>query len=575
MKKRNSVLCINGLLALVITLASSATFAQTPPQTLNQGSEWNNQTRKEFYSQDQGSRLMPLKWIKALKQPNGEPFMAANLDRYGYLPNPASNQGLPIGFTTNVGNNTTYLGMTCAACHTRQIEVAGASYRIDGGPAIIDLHSFQTDLDTAVNTLLSDDAAFDQFAIAVLGAAPTPPAKQKLHDDLAAWFLPFHAITSSLRVASPWGPVRADAISLIFNRVTGLDIGPPPTYLIEENIKPADVPVRYPFLWNAWRQDLTQWPGFAPNGNKLFGLSRNTGEVIGVFAEFHPFKDTSQLLKVNYSRNNSANFPGLRKLEDLIIKLGPPKWPWALDQALVAKGKLVYKQKDAANENQSCEGCHGIKKGQFRSVFHRTWATPFMDVGTDSREINLLDSQVNTGVLEGERILGVVPPLKRVDSARSVLVLSVAGSILQNYFTLGLKKSEAGQLRETLQPTAAAAAANGAPDTAAATLSEKFRYESRVLQGIWAAAPYLHNGSVPTLSELLTPDAQRVSEFMVGPAYDINKVGLATQQTKFNYTLKTTDCSARDSGNSRCGHNYGTSFSAEDKRALLEYLKSL
>ena len=95
------------------------------------------------------------------------------------------------------------------------------------------------------------------------------------------------------------------------------------------------------------------------------------------------------------------------------------------------------------------------------------------------------------------------------------------------------------------------------------------------MQGIWAAAPYLHNGSVPTLAQLLTPDSQRVSEFMVGPAYDINNVGLATQQTKFNFTLKTTDCSDRNSGNSRCGHNFGTTFSAADKRALLEYMKSL
>jgi hypothetical protein len=62
---------------------------------------------------------------------------------------------------------------------------------------------------------------------------------------------------------------------------------------------------------------------------------------------------------------------------------------------------------------------------------------------------------------------------------------------------------------------------------------------------------------------------------MIGPAYDIDKVGLAVQQTKFNYTLKTTDCSDRNSGNSRCGHDFGTSFSDGDKRALLEYLKSL
>lgn len=572
MKKYESMLCLKGLLRVLVTLVCCApvaqTAAQTAPKTLDQGSRWNKRTRDEFYSQDQGSRLIPLKWMKALKQPNGEPFMAANLDRYGYLPNPASQAGLPIGFTTNVGNNTTYLGMTCAACHTRQIDVAGTSYLIDGGPAFTDLQSFAADLDTAVNTVLNDDAAFNQFAADVLGGTPSAPAKMKLRDELAAWFLPYHTIMKgSLPADAPWGPARADAISLIFNRVSGLDIGPPPTYMIPENIKLADVPVRYPFLWNAWRQDFTQWPGFAPNGNKLFGLSRNVGQVIGVFAEFRPFKDKWKLLKVNYSKNNSANFRGLNKLEDLVEKIGPPKWPWALDQTLVARGKLVYQQKDAANGNQSCADCHGIRRGKFRTLRHETWATPIVDVGTDSREVNLLSSQVKTGVLAGADIFGT--PLKPVDSAVSVLKLAVAGSILQHYFILGLPGGKEGapdQLRDTWQPRAADLTG------AAAT---KFPYESRVMEGIWAAAPYLHNGSVPTLAELLTPDAQRVSEFMVGPAYDIEKVGLAAQQTKFNYTLKTTDCAARNSGNSRCGHNYGTGFSAADKKALLEYLKSL
>ena len=44
--------------------------------------------------------------------------------------------------------------MTCAACHTRQIEVDGVAYRIDGGPAIVDFQSFLADLDTAVGTVL-------------------------------------------------------------------------------------------------------------------------------------------------------------------------------------------------------------------------------------------------------------------------------------------------------------------------------------------------------------------------------------------------------------------------------------
>ena len=105
--------------------------------------------------------------------------------------------------------------------------------------------------------------------------------------------------------------------------------------------------------------------------------------------------------------------------------------------------------------------------------------------------------------------------------------------------------------------------------------SAKGSYEARVLQGIWAAAPYLHNGSVPTLAELLKPSAERVKAFKIGPAYDIVNVGLAIEQTQFNYTLTTTDCSDRNSGNSRCGHEFGTQLMPDEKKALLEYLKTL
>jgi hypothetical protein len=96
------------------------------------------------------------------------------------------------------------------------------------------------------------------------------------------------------------------------------------------------------------------------------------------------------------------------------------------------------------------------------------------------------------------------------------------------------------------------------------------------MQGIWAAAPYLHNGSVPTLAELLKPPAQRVKSFKVGNAYDTTNVGLAAEQSQFgSYTLETTDCSELNSGNSRCGHDFGTQLTPQEKTQLLEYLKTL
>ena len=360
---------------------------------------------------------------------------------------------------------------------------------------------------------------------------------------------------------------------MIFNRLAGLDIGPPPTYMIPENIQPATAPVRYPFLWNAAIQDKTQWPGFASNGNDILALSRNLGEVYGVFAIFHPKKDAWRLLGIDYLANNSADFQGLGALEDLIKKIGAPKWPWQVDQALASKGKAIYARKTDAG---GCVDCHGIAPGETRFFEQKTWKTPIMDVGTDSKEYEILARTVKTGVLEGAKIPFLAAPLKPVDTAFNVLGTAVLGSILQHYVPILMKAEDAAQAEGLKSPFP--------PETEslrnafiAPAVSEKptYAYESRVLEGIWAAAPYLHNGSVPTLAELLKPAAERVSSIKVGPAYDIVNIGIAAEQTKFDYTLQTTDCSDRNSGTSRCGHEYSTTLSSDEKKALLEYLKTL
>lgn len=563
---------IASLAGAALAMATSSA-GSAPPATIDQGQDWTETARKDFYSRDQGSRLIPWRWIAALKQPNGEPFMAASLGRYGYLPNEASSPpGLPVGFAVASENGVETLGMTCSACHTRQIEVGGESYRIDGGPAIADLHGFWADLDAAVNRVVADGAAFTDFAQAVLGPSPPPEAEAALREAVQAWFAPFHAITErGLPKDRPWGPARLDAVGMILNRVTGLDIGPPPTYMILDNIKPADAPVRPPFLWNASRQDQTQWPGFADNGDQILALARNLGQVYGVFGVFHPKKDPSHLLRFNYVDDNSANFQGLGALEDLMEKLGPPKWPGPVDRALAAKGEAIFERE---TEQGGCYDCHAIKPGARRLLNPDTWATPVHDVGTDSREYSGLARLADTGVLEGAQIPVIAEPLKAKDAAVKVLGIAVNGAVLQHYIPILLdahERRKADIAVKLFEPQIKALkGAYKTPKPAAG-----FAYESRVLEGIWAAAPYLHNGSVPTLAELLKPAAERISEFKIGPAYDLVNVGLAVDQTKFNYTLKTTDCSDRNSGNSRCGHEYGTDLSPDEKKALLEYLKTL
>lgn len=518
---------------------------------------------------------MPLRWMQALKQPDGQPFLAGSLSRFGYLPNEASDPpGLPVGFTVASGSGVRQIGLTCSACHTRQIEVAGNSYRIDGGPAIADAQSLFAGIDTAVNAVLSSDTAFTDFAVAVLGPNPPPDEKAKLRQEVAAWHLRYHTLMKDALPSPSWGVGRVDAVGMIFNRLTGLDIGPPPTYLIPENIKPATAPARYPFLWNAPVQDKTQWPGFADNGSNILGLSRNLGEVYGVFGAFFPTKSWWRVLGIDYLANNSANFEGLNALEELVRKIGPPQWAWEVNQPLATQGKEIFGRTTVQG---GCVSCHGIKPGETRFPDWKTWATPVLDVGTDSREYSILGWTVKTGVLEGAKIPFLKERLKPVDTAFNVLGTSVIGSILQHYVPV-LMDEKAQPESKTTPPspfTPQTEDLKGAFNQPVPGATPSFAYESRVLQGIWAAAPYLHNGSVPTLAELLKLAAERVGSFKVGPAYDIVNVGLAAEQTKFDYVMQTTDCSDRDSGNSRCGHEYGTKLSPDEKKALLEYLKTL
>ncbi|MBV9653451.1 MAG: hypothetical protein JOZ42_02680 [Acetobacteraceae bacterium] len=542
---------------------------------LDQGPRWNDVTRASFYAQDQGARIIPLAWLQALKQTNGQGFLNDGLSRYGYLPNQPN--GLPVGFVSVGTGRDAVVGMTCSACHTRQITVDNVPYRVDGGPAIVDFQSFLSDLDAAVGTVLSSDSAFADFATGALGHAPAPAETAQLRQSVSGWYYPYHTLMSRALPSTPWGPSRLDAVGMIFNRLTGLDIGSGTDRVIADNIRRADAPVRYPFLWNSPVQDFTQWPGFAQNGSDLLALSRNVGEVYGVFAMYRPQKNAAHVFGYDYLNGNSVNFSGLRTLNLLTKNLGPPKWPFAIDAGLATQGAAVFNRSIDAG---GCVACHGIRPGQTR-LGNATWATPIQDVGTDSREYDVLSWTASTGVLQGARIPLVISSLQPVDKSINILTLSVVGSILQDFVPVLLapRPGTLGAQAQTATPSAEALVAS--PE--AAQLRTAFRtapqpkaaYESRVLQGIWATAPYLHNGSVPTLADLLKPAAERPASFPIGPAYDTSKVGLAASQTVFGYTLQTTDCSDRNSGASRCGHEYGTTLPDADKRALLEYLKSL
>jgi hypothetical protein len=104
-----------------------------------------------------------------------------------------------------------------------------------------------------------------------------------------------------------------------------------------------------------------------------------------------------------------------------------------------------------------------------------------------------------------------------------------------------------------------------------------FGYANMPLDGLWLRAPYLHNGSVPTVRDLLEPAAARPGVFYRGnDVYDAARLGFVSNVPaegereffRFDTTVP---------GNGNAGHEgkrYGTELSAADKDALVEYLKT-
>jgi hypothetical protein len=545
---------------------------------------WDAGDQQKFWFLSQGSQIIPYRWFLSLEQPNNTKLFVdgQHMDSFRYLPqkktalNP---DGLPIGFTKDAArNNPTYqkisqdwLGLTCAACHTGQVEFQGKKVLIDGAPTMADIEGFMHTLVSAMQTTANDKQKFDRFAKNVLAEnVAKPGAKDNLKSQLEQ-ILRIRKTWNEMNAGdTPYGFARLDAIGAIFNTITTTALG------IPGNRHSANAPVSYPFIWDTPQHDKVQWNGSVPNKGGG-ALGRNVGEVLGVFASLN--LNTNPLVLTGH--HSSANIPHLGQLEGLLWKLQSPQWPTTIlpkiDETKLVTGRKAFEQ--------YCISCHADIHRDDPNRRIKAVLTPLAELKTDpAMTANFSNIVYESGKLHhrSKKYIPSTDLFGKTGAGVEFLNYAVVGTIAKSFFedpAVTLKAINAGRSNKTEQLKELAG-----PEATKETLKKiaegihlinpapnQLVYKGRPLNGIWATAPYLHNGSVRTLRQLLLPATQRQKTFNVGSReYDPNDAGFKdVGNFKFDASLP---------GNSNAGHEYGAQDLADhpDKlNALMEYLKSL
>jgi hypothetical protein len=569
-------------IGLLMMCVSAPAISQTPAISyLDQG--WTADQRNLFYTTSQGSQMIPYDWYRALERPNSEVlFGADSLTRFGYLANASATGNpdqLPVGFVVDQANSGNWLGMTCAACHTNQLTYGGQTFQIDGAPTDADMWALISEMGSSLTqtTASQSDPKFKRFLarIRAQGADAGNISEKKLFKDLKAFSTYFTKYVAASKSVVPWGRARLDAFGMIFNRATAIDLNDP-----RNNASP-NAPVSYPFLWDTHWHDKVQWNGSAPNNLIVERLGRNVGEVLGVFAHTD-IKET--ILPPLFFRTSALRLNQLMLEETLLSKLRSPAWPAsfpAIDADKAAAGAALYQT--------NCVSCHALTPRNQPLTRMNVVMTPLPEIGTDPMMVrNAASRMAWTGILEGVRMpFPFASPMAEKITSLELTGKITIGAILappdwgaaptevstEVQALLDAMKAELKPANPLAAVAKASALANSLSNmveknkSSAVTLA----YKARPLDGIWATAPYLHNGSVPNLYQLLLPAKDRVKKFFVGSReFDPVNVGFTFTEQPGTSLLDTSL-----KGNSNAGHDTYGVFTETQRWQLVEYLKTL
>ena len=226
-----SIVTLTGLTLALVAVEGRAQQPGAAGAVTYAAQGWSAADRETFYTTSQGSHLMPAyPWFKALRRTDVDELhppltsCCATAISPGRLSPPANPEGLPIGFVIDGPTATGQLGLTCAACHTGQLEYTQGgvtrAVRLDGAPAKTDAQQFLTDLLAASRATLAEPGRFDAFAMAIFGPGYTVAKAAQVKDGLGKWVAQFGEFMDiSLPAATPWGPGRLDAFGMIFNPI--------------------------------------------------------------------------------------------------------------------------------------------------------------------------------------------------------------------------------------------------------------------------------------------------------------------------------------------------------------------
>jgi hypothetical protein len=575
-----AVALIVGLLACVFVIVIFAIHnslevpkIERPQEVVWLPQNWTEDQRRTYYHAAQGSELLPYAWFLALEQPKfsfrgAPPFKNDRyLQGFGFIPDKAyegNPDGLPVGFARDdrfvdpyTGQKLIVLGITCAACHTGELFYGGKAIRIDAGPSLINLQKFTEALGLAVTWTYYDPLRFHRFADRVLGPDHPHADQVRLRQALKYYLdTTFTEFKSTLHLfPTPEGYGRTDALARIGNFVFGTELNN------NRNLSVGNGPVNYPPIWDASWMDWVQY-----NGSIQQPMGRNVGEALGV---------RSRINLLGYPGaqfQNTIRVENLHEIETLLGGDAPgkgvwsPKWPEELlgkiDRGAAAKGEQLY--------NQLCLHCHqspmnsdeGRKPGLWTDYkenggkqFFKVIMIPLEEIGTDPRQAqNFHNRTADSGPI-GQGTL----------SAGDGLTFITQRVIEQAYTELKLTPEQQEQWNGYRKNEVRAPLA----------------YKTRPHNGIWATPPYLHNGSVPNLFELLSPVSERSKVFYLGnKQFDPVKLGLDTSPlegaSEFRVELP---------GNSNAGHEFndgpkgngiiGRKLTSEERMQIIEYLKTL